>query len=132
MKDIPVPIKTTTNDQLQIEKLLIMNRMKDFDPNKGRVNDMFMNMFGYVPTREQLLSLARVVSIYLHLQLDREAFRRKEVLIKWYDEHYETVFPFIQNHIKIEGIEVEKPKRTKTKQEFNYKAPNMYNYYARY
>ena len=128
LNDTEVPLKTTTNDQLAIERLLITNRMKDFNPYEGKVNDFFMNFFGEMPTREQLLSLARVVAIHLQLELDREAFRRKEVLIKWYDEHYDLVFPFITNHIKIEITKVEKPKRTKTKEQI----PKFYNYYAHY
>jgi hypothetical protein len=46
-----------------------------------------------------LLSLAQVIAQHLHIRLDREAFRRKRVLLKWYDENWARVEPFIRQNI---------------------------------
>lgn len=39
----------------------------------------------------ELLSLAEVIAEQLGLKVDREAKRRKEVLVKWYDEHLSEI-----------------------------------------
>ena len=115
MKNNSLLVHTTSHDQAAIERMLVASRMKNFDPNHGRVIETLTNLLGTMPNREQLLSLGRVLAKHLHLQLDREAFRRKEVLIKWFDEHFEVVIPFITHHIKIETVEKQKEKKQKRK-----------------
>lgn len=45
--------------------------------------------------------MAEVISDQLNIGLYREYKRRKEMLIKWFDENYDSVWPFIENHLSI-------------------------------
>jgi hypothetical protein len=43
----------------------------------------------------ELRSLAEVVGAEIGVKVDREAKRRKEVLIKWFDENYALMGPIL-------------------------------------
>ena len=44
-----------------------------------------------------LEDLAKVVSIQLQIPLDREAQRNKTICIKWFDEHFSLIKPFLES-----------------------------------
>ena len=92
--------------QKDIEKLLITKRLDDFILEDCRSSKLFIEKFGSVPSRAALLSLAKVISEHMNIYLDREAYRRKKVLMKWYDENYEKIKPFILENIKIEVSDI--------------------------
>lgn len=61
----------------------------------------FLNKFlgsGYALT--DALCLAKLLSCYLDIPLDRAAQRRKSVLVKWFDENIRVIEPFCNNHVK--------------------------------
>jgi hypothetical protein len=51
----------------------------------------------------ELLSIAQVLGWMLDIRVDREAKRRKEVLVKWFDEHWSAISDTV-NLIRLEDI----------------------------
>ena len=45
------------------------------------------------------MSIAEVLGHMLHIRVDREAKRRKEVLIKWFEENIEAIHPMLDKII---------------------------------
>lgn len=43
-----------------------------------------------------LLSTAQIISKKISVELDREAKRRKSVLLKWFDDNWEQILPILQ------------------------------------
>ncbi|OHT04139.1 hypothetical protein TRFO_06457 [Tritrichomonas foetus] len=62
---------------------------------------MVTSLYGVHPTQQQLLSLALIASKHLGISLDREASRRKIVLLKWFDENIDVIEPFLKNNVVI-------------------------------
>jgi len=91
-----------TRRQVFIEKELNKIRLQDFNFENSQAYDMLIKKFGSLPSREALLSLARVLSYHLKINLDREAYRRKNVLLKWYDEKYLEIKDVLMNGIDVE------------------------------
>ena len=50
---------------------------------------------------EQLRSLATVVNLSLNIGLSNEEKRTRANLIRWFDTHYDVVFPWMQENITI-------------------------------
>ena len=63
--------------------------------------------FGQKISQEELLSLARVVSNELEIDLSREYKRRKELLIIWFNENFDRVWPFIEHNIIVLSVDGE-------------------------
>jgi hypothetical protein len=57
---------------------------------------MITDSFGSNLNQAELLSIAEVLAFRLNLKVDRGAKRRKEVLIKWYDENWDRIAPIWQ------------------------------------
>ena len=89
------------SNQAVLENLMVKIRLRDFDPENCPAVEMLQTKFGSLPNRHQLLALAQVIKEKLGIALDREATRRKNVLIKWYDENLEVIKPFIFEHIQV-------------------------------
>lgn len=83
------------------EKIRNEERLRGFNEKGSVAYQELCDLFGPKPSQQELLSLAQVVSEHLNILLDREATRRKKVLIKWYDEHYHLVSPFLKSKILI-------------------------------
>ena len=64
-------------------------------------------------TNNELKSIARVLCIKIQgLQLDRDATRDNRVLIKWYDENWTTIEPYLKYiQLRDEGGDVIDPSR---------------------
>ena len=57
--------------------------------------------FGEPIYTEQLRSLATVVNLSLNIGLTNEEKGTRANLIKWFDTHYDVVFPWMHENIKI-------------------------------
>lgn len=44
-------------------------------------------------SQKELVSIAQVIAKHCNINLDRESKRRKEVLIKWFDDHLQEILP---------------------------------------
>ena len=91
------------NHQNDFEKIRNKQRLAGFDEKKSYAYMDLCNRYGPKPSQQELLSLAQVLSENLNILLDREALRRKRVLIKWFDENYHIIEPFLTNKILIRG-----------------------------
>lgn len=93
--------KSRRNHQNEYEKARNMERMEGFDERESYAYNKLCERYGPKPSQHELLSLAQVISENLDILLDREAFRRKRVLIKWFDENFTKIEPFWENYIVV-------------------------------
>ena len=77
------------------EKKRISARMSNFQPKECKAWKEITQKFGNNIKQQELLSIANVLSSSAKLKLDRDAKRRKTVLIKWFDENWEAIKPFL-------------------------------------
>ena len=55
--------------------------------------------FKIEPNHKQLYSLTKVISFYTNIDVDRAFSRRKNILYIWYDEKFDIIHDFLNNHI---------------------------------
>lgn len=58
-------------------------------------------LYGEKISSQQLRTLAIIINKFVDVKLTRENKRTKAELIKWYDENYDVVFPFMISKIII-------------------------------
>lgn len=97
----PKPPKTL---QAEFEAKFVQEKLADFEPTNCDAWIKLTGRFGPKISQEELLSLAEVVSHQLGIELFREYKRRKNMLIKWFDEHVDEVWPYIEKHIIITDV----------------------------
>jgi hypothetical protein len=68
-------------------------RLQGFAIRDSRVWRVITDSFGIYLSQAELLSIAEVLGLRLNLKVDRGAKRRKEVLIKWYEENWDRIPP---------------------------------------
>jgi hypothetical protein len=83
----------TPNEQ-QRRKLEI--RMKDFNYKESAAWHQITSRFGSGLTQSELTCVAEVIANNLNLVVDREAKRRKMVLIRWFEENLTVIAPFLE------------------------------------
>ena len=96
-----------SSGQGALENFMVQIRLKDFDAENNSAVKVLKNKFGEVPNQNQLYSLAKVLGEKLDIPVDREASRRKKVLIKWFDENIEKIQPFLEKNIKVNSVNIE-------------------------
>lgn len=89
-----------SNDDAKIQNLnydrrKADSRLGDFDPKNSKIWKKICNKFSPNLSQNELVSLAEIIASNVKIKVDREARRRKEVLIKWFDENSEKIDPFI-------------------------------------
>jgi hypothetical protein len=77
------------------EKHRIANRLQGFNPKDNQVWSVLAQKFGSNIKQPELLSIAAVLSKNANVPLDRDAKRRKSVLLKWFEENWNAVYPFL-------------------------------------
>ena len=87
--------------QIEREHILIKQRLENFDPVNCEASRYLINKFGGLFDQKQLKKIALTLSYALNIPLDREATRRKAVMIKWFDENLDTIKPFLDNNMVI-------------------------------
>lgn len=69
---------------------------------EGSIGERFViNFVGYPPTRLALISLAIAFSEVSGVPLNRDSYRLKPLLIKWFDDNHTKIAQF-QDMIKLE------------------------------
>ena len=76
------------------EKERISNRLNGFDPKNNFVWKEITQKFGSNIKQQELLSIATVIADKAKIKLDRDAKRRKTVLIKWFQENWDAIHPY--------------------------------------
>lgn len=86
---------------LNEEKLRVAERLHGFNPKNNLVTNYLSQRFGKHIKHTELLSIANILSSNTNIKLDRDAKRRKAVLLKWFEEHWVFLCPYI-NFIVLE------------------------------
>ena len=90
-----------TGDKNGGEKLRVFTRLKGFRAKESLVWTEITRRFGNEIKHGELLSIAEVVAANAGVQLDRDAKRRKSVLIKWFEENWFQISPYL-NYVILE------------------------------
>ncbi|OHT05398.1 hypothetical protein TRFO_06001 [Tritrichomonas foetus] len=77
------------------EKERINSRLNGFNPKDNPAWREITQRFGNNIKQPELLSIATVLANNASLKLDRDAKRRKSVLIKWFEENWSAIQPFL-------------------------------------
>ena len=77
------------------EKERIASRLSGFNPKDNMVWHEITQRFGASIKQPELLSIATVLAQNANIKLDRDAKRRKSVLIKWFEENWNAIHPFL-------------------------------------
>ena len=85
--------------QAENERRRVEMRLNDFDYKNSDAWQIICERFGPGLTHNELLSIAQIIAFHARIRLDREAKRRKEVLIKWFQENIVTIIPFLQKMV---------------------------------
>lgn len=80
------------------EKERVNKRLSTFSPNCSIAYYWIIKQFGESIKHEQLRYVAQDIAERKRLTLDRDAKRRKTVLLKWFDENWEHIFPVFQEY----------------------------------
>jgi hypothetical protein len=83
------------------EKQRIASRLDGFSPKDTPAWREITRRFGANIKQPELVSIASVLAQSTNIKLDRDAKRRKAVLIKWFEENWTTVAPFL-DHVVLE------------------------------
>lgn len=85
----------STQSEPNQEKKRIANRLNGFNAKDNHVWREITQRFGVNIKQPELLSIAQVVATNANIKLDRDAKRRKTVLIKWFEENWSAISPFL-------------------------------------
>ena len=85
------------------EKDRISERMAGFNPKDNDVWRRITAKFGPNIKQPELLSIANVLAQNCNVKLDRDAKRRKSVLIKWFEENWVTISPYLDYVVLEDG-----------------------------
>lgn len=88
---------------VQREKDRISQRLGNFNPKDNEVWRFLTLRFGQNIKQQELLSIADVLSKNAGIKLDRDAKRRKSVLIKWFEENWQQIKPYINYVVLDDG-----------------------------
>ena len=94
----PIDYGRTANE---LERKRVDARLNGFVYKESRAWHEITRYYGDGLNQAELLSIAEVIASQIGVKVDREAKRRKEVLIKWYDENIEPIIE-IMPLIKLE------------------------------
>ena len=89
------PGHTNFEGTITKEKERIANRLANFNPKDTPVWREITQRFGSSIKQPELLSIATVLAQNANIKLDRDAKRRKSVLIKWFQENWQVIRPFL-------------------------------------
>lgn len=81
--------------ELNREKERIAGRLQGFNPKDNPAWHQITQRFGANIKQPELLSIAEVLATNACIKLDRDAKRRKTVLIKWFSENWDKIKPFL-------------------------------------
>lgn len=112
--DYPVSPDVIPGDRRRVE-----NRLRGFNPRDSAAWKAICGRFGPALNQSELLSIAEVIGAQVGIKIDREAKRRKEVLIKWYDENADALLPYI-NFIVLEDNEGRLVGKRTTSRKYSY------------
>lgn len=96
-----------TGGDITGEKIRIALRLSGFDPKNSFVANEISRRFGPNIKQAELYNIAQCIADYAKLNIDRDAKRRKSVLLKWFEEHWQNVSPYL-DYVVLEDAETSK------------------------
>ena len=73
------------------EQQRVKKRLKDFEYRDSRAWTFLCQRFGPRVGQTELQSIAELISGTQQIKLDRDAKRRKVVLVKWFEENWDVI-----------------------------------------
>jgi hypothetical protein len=73
----------------------IQRRLNGFNWKKSQAWRHLSFQFGPTLTQEELVSIAELIAHRTGIRLDRDARRRKMVMLKWFEEHWTVIQPLL-------------------------------------
>lgn len=83
------------SEQISEERERVQRRVDGFNWKKSNVWKQLCCRFGPKLNQEELVSVADLLCEKLNIKLDRDARRRKSVIIKWFEEHWTQIHPIL-------------------------------------
>jgi hypothetical protein len=77
------------------ERERVQRRVEGFNWRKSRAWTQLTCLYGPKLNQEELVSIADLVAGRLQIKLDRDARRRKTVIIKWFEENWNLIQPLL-------------------------------------
>lgn len=87
--------------QTEFERNKLTDRLSNFDFVRSRAWKVIKQKGWDTLNQKELLSIASILASKCNISLDREAKRRKPILVKWFDENFDIIAP-IFNCIQLE------------------------------
>lgn len=84
-----------TGGDITGEKIRIALRLSGFDPKNSFVANEIARRFGPNIKQAELVNIAQCIADFAKISIDRDAKRRKSVLLKWFEEHWQKVSPYL-------------------------------------
>ena len=79
------------------EQNRIKDLLNDFDMKSSRIYQEFLKRGWETLSQQVLKSIAQVFEDRIKIPLSRESKRRKSVLIKWFDDNYDKIYPHLDS-----------------------------------
>lgn len=76
--------------KLRHEKMRLKTRLTGFNYQDSVSWIAICRHFGSQPSHEELKSVAELIAKTANIRLDRDAKRRKVVMMKWFEEHWDV------------------------------------------
>jgi hypothetical protein len=90
-----IPGRNSPNPPIILERERIQRRIGDFDWKESGTWAYLSWMFGPKLNQAELISIGELVAVPLRITLDRDARRRKAVMIKWFEENWVQIQPLL-------------------------------------
>lgn len=74
----------------------VQQRVSGFNPQCSDAWAGLCQHFGSKITQDELVSIAEAIKLYAQVKLDRDARRRKSVILKWYQDNWAQISKYIK------------------------------------
>ncbi|EAX94285.1 hypothetical protein TVAG_057860 [Trichomonas vaginalis G3] len=74
----------------------VQQRVSGFNASLSEAWPTLCQHFGQKITQDELVSIAEAIKPYAQVKLDRDARRRKSVILKWYQDNWSQISKYIK------------------------------------
>jgi hypothetical protein len=85
----------TPNPAVSQERVRVGHRVMGFNWRQSNAWLLLRSFYGSDLTQAELVAIASVLAARANIRLDRDARRRKAVMVKWFDENWASVCPLL-------------------------------------
>jgi hypothetical protein len=87
--------------QQRYEKNWLQNQMGGFNATDSEAWQLLTSLYGPKISKDEIIALGQVCAIELKIDLVREYKRRKETMIKWFQNNLAMIEPFLREAVTI-------------------------------